>query len=60
MLKVVRYLMKNPAKILKLINGINQNPKQQGNQLQALARYCSYEKRKRSNFEADFNAIIWP
>lgn len=59
MLKVIRYLMKNPAKIERLMTALKQNKDNLNFELRSLARYCSYEKRKRSNFEHELNTVIW-
>lgn len=59
MLKVVRYLMKNPAKMSGLMKAIK-NKECQCREIKALEKYCSYEKRKRTNFEEDIENIKWP
>jgi len=52
LLKVIRYLTRNPDKIMKIIAELEGNPDVPGKHIIALARYCSYEKRiKRLNYE---------
>ncbi len=58
MVKVVRYLMKNTSKLIQTVNAIKNTNHKTNYHLNALARYCSYEKRKRRNFEQEIDAIF--
>jgi hypothetical protein len=60
MIKVVRYLMKNQSKLIQCVNEIKEGQNKLCCHLKAMARYCTYEKRTRTNFEKDFEVIIWP
>ena len=60
MQKIVNYLVKNPSKIIELIVEIKNYNTKVNYHLTALAKYCSYDKRERKNFEQEtinvFNA----
>ena len=59
MIKVVRYLMKNTSKLLLIVEAIKNYKHMSTYHLQALARYCSYEKRARINFEQEFDDMFF-
>jgi len=54
MIKVVRYLTKNPLKIIAIVKELINYKEKCTYHLKALGRYCTYEKRKRMNFEQEF------
>lgn len=54
LLKVIHYLSRNPSKMIELIR----NPTKPGTTIIALARYCSYDKRKRLNFEQEMDTLF--
>lgn len=60
MIKVVRYLIKNTSKIIQIAKAIENYKHKLCYHLNALARYCSYDKRNRANFEQDFDAAFLP
>ncbi|EHQ28365.1 IS4 family transposase [Mucilaginibacter paludis] len=60
MIKVVRYLIKNASKIIQVVKAIESYKGKIGYHLIALARYCSYDKRVRPNFEQDFDIAFLP
>jgi hypothetical protein len=60
MIKVVRYLIKNSSKILQIAKAIEHFKNKLCYHLQALARYCSYDKRVRANFEKEFDLAFLP
>ena len=57
-LKLVRYLMKNPSKMLSIVLEISNFKAKIEYQILSLLKYCCYEKRKRKNFESDFDLIF--
>ena len=57
-IKLVRYLMKNPGKILSIVLEILNFKVKINYHIQSLTKYCCYEKRKRNNFESDFDRIL--
>ena len=59
MIKVVRYLMRNTSKILRIIEAIENYKHKSTYHINALARYCSYEKRARPHFEHEFDDILF-
>ena len=54
MIKVVRCLIKNPSKIMAIVTELINYHQICSYHLNALARYCTYEKRSRTNFEQQF------
>jgi len=60
MIKVVRYLIKNTSKIIQIAKAIENYKDKLCYHLIALARYCSYDKRVRANFEQEFDAAFLP
>jgi hypothetical protein len=60
MIKVVRYLIKNTSKIIQIAKAIENYHDKLCYHLNALARYCSYDKRARPNFEQEFDAAFLP
>jgi DDE family transposase len=53
MIKVVRYLIKNTSKIIQVVKAIENYKDKLCYHLKAMARYCSYDKRIRTNFEQE-------
>jgi len=60
MIKVVRHLIKNTSKIRQIVEAIQNYKDRLCYELNALARYCSYDKRVRANFEKDFDEAFLP
>jgi hypothetical protein len=60
MIKIVRYLVKNTSKIIQIVKAIENYKDKLCYHLKALARYCSYDKRLRTNFEQDFDEAFLP
>ena len=58
MIKVVRYLMKNPNKIISIVKELTCYREKINYHLNALAKYCTYETRKRKNFEQQIDYIL--
>ncbi len=50
MLKLTHYLCRNPEQINKLITGLINYPKSTHASIESISKYCTYEKRKRTNF----------
>lgn len=59
LIKLVRYLMKNPVKILQIVRGILNFKGKIDCQILSMAKYCCYEKRKRKNFESNLDQILF-
>jgi hypothetical protein len=59
MMKVVRYLTKNTLKITQIIKAIESHSDKLSHHLHTLARYCSYDKRRRPNFEQEFDTAFF-
>ena len=60
MIKVVRYLIKNTSKIIQIVKAIENYSDKLCYHLKALARYCSYDSRLRTNFEQEFDGAFLP
>ncbi len=60
MIKTVRYLIKNTSKVIQIVKAIENYKDRLCYHLKALARYCSYDKRLRTNFELDFDHAFLP
>jgi len=58
-MKVVRYLTKNTLKINQIIKAIESHSDKLSYHLHTLARYCSYDKRRRPNFEQEFDTAFF-
>ena len=58
LLKVMHYLTRNPSKMIEIITELITNPAKPGTTIIVLARYCSYDKRKRLNFEQEMDNLF--
>lgn len=58
LLKVTHYLIRNPDKIIKIITELIVEHNKPGKAINALARYCSYDKRKRINYEDEMDDLF--
>ena len=50
LIKVTHYLIRNPEKIIDISKELNKFTGNVERNINALAKYCSYDKRKRLNF----------
>ena len=57
-MKLVRYLMRNPVKILMIVEEIQRFKARVNHHISSLAKYCCYETRKRKNFEFYLDHIL--
>ncbi|TXE01388.1 transposase [Algoriphagus aquimarinus] len=58
LLKVTHYLIKHPEKITGILTELQSDPNKLGVISTTMAKYCSYEKRKkRSNYQEDLRTI---
>jgi hypothetical protein len=58
LVKVTRYLTRNPNKIINIIIELSRTAEKLDITIKALARYCSYDKRKRPNFEQEMDVLF--
>jgi len=58
LLKVTHYLLRHTSKIIEIILELSEYPFQKTETMKSLARYCSYDRRKRINFEQDMNTLF--
>ena len=57
LLKLTKYLIRNPIKIALLLQDIKENSDVITQSISIIARHCVYEKRKRQNFEQQTNIL---
>jgi len=57
-IKLVRYLMRNPGKILSIVLELVNFKGKVNYHISSLAKYCCYEKRNRKNFETHLDHIL--
>jgi hypothetical protein len=58
LLKFTHYLLRHTQKIIEIILELYECTFQKTEIMKVLARYCSYDKRKRINFEQDMNTLF--
>ncbi|PIV58179.1 MAG: IS4/IS5 family transposase, partial [Bacteroidetes bacterium CG02_land_8_20_14_3_00_31_25] len=49
---------RHTSKIIEIILELSEYPFQKTETMKSLARYCSYDRRKRINFEQDMNTLF--
>lgn len=59
LLKMVKYLSSQPQKLVPIIEEINQFNGKVKENIAALIRYCTYDSRKRKNFEQQIEVILY-
>jgi hypothetical protein len=58
LIKVTHYLIRHPQKITGILEELQNDPNELGQALMIMAKYCSYEKRKkRTNYQEDLRII---
>jgi len=58
LIKVAHYLTRNPNKIIDIIMELRLFSGNIEKSISALAKYCSYDKRKRLNFEQEMDILF--
>jgi len=58
LIKVTHYLIRNPNKIIDIIIELSQYSGSIEKPISTLAKYCSYDKRKRLNFEQEMDKLF--
>lgn len=58
LIKVIKYICKNIEKLIPLIAGLENKDDIRCEMEEVLTRYCSYDKRKRCNFNQRFNSLF--
>jgi hypothetical protein len=58
MLKLTKYLLRNVSIIVILMEEINNFDKISGIGIKALAKFCTYDKRKRLNYQQVIDALF--
>ncbi len=57
LMKVTQYLTRNPQKLILILNELQSKPNEPCLAIEALAKYCCYETRKRSHYQQDLKII---
>jgi hypothetical protein len=58
LLKLVRFIMDNTNILKELIEYLKKGKKKKCNEIDTLAKYCCYDKRKRMNYEEHFESVL--
>jgi len=59
LLKTTHYLMRHPKKLVQIIADLFDCPGTASTTINTMARYCSYDKRKkRSNYQQDLEMVL--
>lgn len=58
LMKVTHYLIRNPAKLKQIIVDLFNCPGNASKAIKTMARYCSYDKRLRTNYQQDLETIL--
>ena len=58
MLKLTKYLLRNTTKMMLIMEEINNFNKKNAKSINALAKYCTYDKRKRLNYQQKLDNLI--
>lgn len=58
MLKLTKYLLRNTSRMIHIVEEINNFDKSIGNSIKALAKFCTYDKRKRLNYQQVIDALF--
>ncbi len=57
-MKTTHYLIRHPKKLVQIIMNLFDCPKTASKAIKIMAKYCSYDKRIRSNYEQDFEKLL--
>lgn len=58
LMKTTHYLMRHPKKLVQIIADLVDCPGMASKTINIMARYCSYDKRKRSNYQQDLEMVL--
>lgn len=57
LVKVTHYLIRNPQKLILILKELRNKPGEPFTTINILAKYCSYDKRKRTNYQHDLQIV---
>lgn len=57
LVKVTHYLIRNPQKLILILKELRNKPSEPFTTINILAKYCSYDKRKRTNYQHDLQTV---
>lgn len=58
LMKTTHYLIRHPNKLVQIIADLSAFPEKPSETIKIMARYCSYDKRKRSNYQQDLEMVL--
>lgn len=58
LLKVTHYLIRNPQKLILILRELKNKPSEPYTAVNILAKYCAYDKRKRTHYQQDKQIIF--
>lgn len=58
LMKTTHYLIRHPKKLVQIIADLFDCQEKGSKTIKIMARYCSYDKRKRSNYEQDLEMVL--
>ena len=58
MLKLTKYLLRNTSKIAAVMEEMNKCHKKPGEHIKTLANFCTYDKRKRPNYQQKLDGLF--
>jgi hypothetical protein len=58
LMKTTHYLIRHPNKLIQILADLSDFPEKASETIKIMARYCSYDKRKRPNYQRDLEMIL--
>ena len=58
LLKVIHYLMRKQEKLFYILNDITKNSTKSSDNIAVMAKYCSYDKRRRINYQQCLDEVL--
>lgn len=58
LMKITHYLIKHPMKLIQITADLSDYPQEVSKTMEIMAKYCSYDKRKRSNYQQDLEMVM--
>lgn len=58
LMKTTHYLIRHPKKLEQIIADLSEYEGSESKTIKIMARYCSYEKRKRPNYQQDLEMVL--
>lgn len=58
LMKTTHYLIRHPNKLIQILADLSDFPEVASKTMKIMARYCSYDKRERTNYQQDLEMIL--